>query len=544
MKVMAAQINPTIGDIEGNTNKVLKTLDRARDQHMDIVLFPELTLTGYFPDDLLLDLQLIETCAKQLERIAPATENLFAAVGFPRRHLLGKEKFLFNSAAVFANGKLLGYQDKILLPTYDVFDERRFFEPGGETHIWEYCGDRIAVTICEDIWQHADAVSCTKYCRDPVMELKDQNPSLVLNLSGSPYSFDRKKKRLFVVQTTAKTLQCPVILCNQVGANDQLIFDGHSLYVNGKGELMQIASGFVEEDCVINLDSTAHLCIARDDGIQDLYSALVLGVRDYFHKQGFKQAILGLSGGIDSALVACIAKEALGEKNVSAFSLPSRFSSSEGMMDARQLAQKLEVEFIQISIDATYESIFDVLSPLFGDHLESLTEENIQARIRMLILMVCSNQTGSLLLNTGNKSEMAMGYTTLYGDLAGGLGVLQDVTKSRIYQLGAYINRREEVIPWGIIKRPPSPELREGQTDSDSLPPFEILDSVIEDYIEEQLGVEAIAKKRSLSMKFVLKLIHQIHLAEYKRRQAPIGLRVTQKAFTKGRFVPIAQKWL
>ncbi len=543
MKVLAAQINPTIGDLGGNTRKILDALDRARKKKADIVLFPELTLSGYFPDDLLLDPSFIEAVNKQLELIEPATAGLFAVVGLPRWNPNRKEKPLYNSAAVFADGKLLGYKNKALLPTYDVFDERRYFEPGVEEPIWEYLGHRIAVTICEDVWQHSRAVGYTSYRADPILELKKQRPDLLLNLSGSPYYFNRKDQRLSIFQAVARTLHCPLVFCNQVGANDQLIFDGHSFYLDEKGELIQIAKGFAEDDLLIDLNPKACPCKWPENGIKDLYAALVLGVRDYLHKQGFKKGILGLSGGIDSALLACIAKAALGAENVLALSLPSRYSSAGSVSDAEQLAKNLGVALRKISIDSIFQSYLDLLEPMFENRLFDVTEENLQSRIRGMILMAFSNKFGSILLNAGNKSEMAMGYTTLYGDMAGGLGVLHDVTKLHIYRLAAYVNREQEIIPQQIIDKAPSAELKENQTDFETLPRYEVLDPVIEDYIEERLSPEEIASKRNLPLEFVLDLTGKMHLAEYKRRQAPIGIRVTQKAFSKGRIVPIVQKW-
>lgn len=538
MRILAAQINPTIGDLEGNTRKVLDGLQRARQSKVDIILFPELTLSGYFPDDLLLDRGFIDAMAKKLDLIAPETKGLFAAVGLPRWKGSG-EKPLYNSVAVFADGKLLGYKDKTLLPTYDVFDERRYFEPGEEQPIWEYKGKRIAITICEDVWQHSKTVGYTHYRTDPVLILKAKKPDLLLNLSGSPYSFRRTDLRFSVFQAVAKTLRCPVILCNQVGANDQLIFDGHSLHIDARGDLIQLAKGFVEEDLIVDLNAPKTSCPVPESGIKDLYAALVLGVRDYFHKQGFIKALVGLSGGIDSALVTCIAKDALGAANVSALTMPSRFSSKGSVDDSIHLAKTLGVELRNIPIESVFKEYLNLLEPMFEKRPRDKTEENLQTRIRGMILMAFSNKFGHILLNTGNKSEMAMGYCTLYGDMAGGLGVLHDVTKLQIYKLA-----RHRQIPESIIQKVPSAELKENQTDFDTLPPFEVLDPIIEDYIEERLLPEEIARKRQVSLEFVQGLIHRMHLAEYKRRQAPIGLRVTQKAFSKGRIVPVVQKFL
>lgn len=534
MRILAAQINPTIGDLEKNSRKVMSALKRAKERRVDIVVFPELTLCGYFPGDLLLDSAFIRAMAKKLREIEPETQGLFVAVGLARKSVAGQGKPLHNSAAVFADGKLLGFKDKTLLPTYDVFDERRYFEPGTEEPVWEYRGQKIAVTICEDVWQHAKALDgYVNYENDPILELKGKKPDLLLNLSGSPYHFRKKERRLAVFEAAAKTLGCPVVFCNQVGANDSLVFDGHSFFMDAKGKLIQMAHGFQEEDLI-----TGEKGALPKDPIQDLYAALVLGVRDYFHKQGFQKALLGLSGGIDSALVACIAKEALGAENVLALSMPSRFSSKGSVEDSVELAKILGIELIQVSIESLFEKYLAVLSVLFKP--EDLTEQNLQSRIRGMILMAFSNQTGAILLNTGNKSEMALGYCTLYGDMAGGLGVLQDVTKLKIYELARHI----QIIPEAILKKAPSAELKENQADSDTFPPYEILDPIIEDYVEKRLSPPEIAKKRGHAVDFVLSIVHKIHVNEYKRRQAPIGIRVTEKAFNPGRVMPIVQKWM
>ena len=543
MKILSAQINPTVGDLEGNLKKVVDGLDRGRKKGADVILFPELTLTGYFPDDLLLESSFIDAVEEKLEVIAPLTKGIFAVIGLPRRNPSGKEKPLYNSAAIFIDGKLQGFKDKTLLPTYDVFDERRYFEPGTNEPIWEYLGHRIAVTICEDVWQHSGKLEYTSYQTDPVEELQKKRPDLVLNLSGSPYSFRRKEVRLAVFQAVAQTLHCPLILCNQVGGNDQLIFDGYSFFLDEKGELIQLAKGFVEDDLLIDLNTHACHSYRPDDGIQDLYSALCLGVRDYFHKQGFQKGLLGLSGGIDSALVLCIAKDALGPENVLALSLPSRFTSAQSQSDAELLAKNLSVELKTIPMDSMFQNYLNLLHQPLGTMPMNETAENLQARIRGMILMAFSNALGMILLNTGNKSEMAMGYTTLYGDMAGGLGVLLDVTKLRIYALAAYVNREDEIIPRSIIERTPTAELRENQTDFDTLPRFELLDPLIEDYLEELLSPQEISAKRNLPLEEVLRLTKKMDLAEYKRRQAPIGIRVTERAFGKGRVVPIVQKW-
>ena len=544
MKVLAAQLNPTIGDLGGNTQKVIDALTRARGK-ADVVLFPELTLTGYPPEDLLLDGGFIDAVQLKLDAIAPFTRGFFVAVGLPRRNPSKKEKPLYNSAAIFIDGKLAGYKNKTLLPTYDVFDERRYFQPGDEEQpIWEYLGRKIAVTICEDVWQHSHSAGYTDYICDPIVNLARKSPDLLLNLSASPYYFERKDFRLSVFEAAARTLACPAILCNQVGANDQLIFDGNSLFLNEKGELIQLAKGFTEDDLLVDLDTHACPCQLPKNGVKDLYSALVLGVRDYFQKQGFEKAILGLSGGIDSALSACIAVEALGAQNVTALSLPTRYSSEGSLSDAQHLARNLGIELQKIDIDPIFQNYLDLLKPFFGGRPHDLAEENLQSRIRAMILMAFSNKFGSILLTTGNKSEMAMGYTTLYGDMAGGLGVLQDVTKLRVYQLAAHVNRQGAIIPEAILKKEPSAELRPNQKTTEAIHLFETLDPILEDYIERRISLEEIAEKRGVSLEFVRSIAGRVHQAEYKRRQAPIGLRVSRKAFTKGRNIPIVQKWM
>ncbi len=544
MKIQASQLNFTIGDIDGNTRKILSALERAKKNGVDVVLFSELSITGYSPEDLLLDLSMIDAAEKKLREIGAATKGLFVAVGVPRRNPRKKEKPLCNSAAIFIDGELVGFKDKILLPTYDVFDERRYFEPGKEQTVFEYLGRRIGVIICEDAWQHGGGIGFSDYIRDPVAEYAEAGIDLLLNLSASPYYYKREDIRSGIFSMCAKTLRCPVIFCNQVGANDQIVFDGHSFYMNEKGDLIQIAKGFAEDDLLIDL--SLHVCgwAKPRNGIADLYAALVMGVRDYFQKQGFTKAILGLSGGIDSALIACIAKEALGKENVNAFALPSRFSSPESYTDAAQLSANLGISLEKISIDDMYQHYLNLLEPYFTGCKPDITEENLQSRIRGQILMAFSNKFSSILLNTGNKSEISMGYTTLYGDMAGGLGVLHDVTKLHVYELARFVNAEKEIIPEAILQKIPTAELRPNQKDSDTLPPFEILDPVLEDYIEDHLTAREIADQRGLSLEFVQDVIRKIHAAEYKRRQAPIGIRVTQKAFSKGRNIPIVQKWV
>jgi len=556
MRILAAQLNPTVGDLEGNTQKILQTLERARKQKIDLVLFAEMVICGYPPEDLLLHQLFIDEVQSCLERVVKASQNLFVVVGLVRPNTsdletdptavsrFKGEKPLFNSAAVIYDGKLLGFQDKILLPTYDVFDERRYFEPGGEVRLWDFKDKKIAVTICEDIWQHAGYVEYTRYAKDPVEELVLLKPDLLLNLSASPYQFQKPEKRVKVCAKSAHSLRCPLLMCCQVGGNDQLVFDGYSLFLDGKGRLCKMAKGFEEDGLVVVLDEVLPPCQLVYDPVKDLYQALVLGVRDYFHKSGFKKGCLGLSGGIDSALVACIAAEALGKENVLGITMPSRYSSSGSVVDSEKLAQNLGVQLINIPIEKPFGVFLNLLDPLFQGKGVDVTEENIQARIRGIILMAISNKLGHIILSTGNKSEMAMGYCTLYGDMAGGLSVISDVTKKQVYELCRWINREKEIIPRAVLEKAPSAELRENQKDSDSLPEYDIVDKVLQGYVENCLSPQEIAEKNNLPIKLVLDLIHRIHRMEYKRRQAAPGLRVSKKAFLAGRRYPIVQGWM
>lgn len=544
MKILLAQINPTVGDIEGNCEKILAGIEHARKKSADLVLFPELALSGYPPEDFLLMAHFAEAIEKDLQKIIRASVGISVIVGVPRFNPKGGEKHLCNAAAIIHDQKLLGFQDKSLLPTYDVFDERRYFEPSHENKVWELGGKKIGVTICEDIWEHGDMVRFTEYRRDPVLDLKPQKPDLLLNLSASPYRVNKFQERLAVCSKSATTLKCPVLLCNQVGGNDSLIFDGYSLHVGSDGKLHQWGKGFEEDYLLIDLSQKTPPQTYEPDEICDLHRALVLGLRDYFQKSGLKKACFGLSGGIDSAVVACIAAEALGKENILPVMLPSRYSSESSITDAEQLLKNLDVKSLEMSIEKPFQSFLDILEPHFEGKPFDSTEENLQARIRGMILMAISNKLGHIVLSTGNKSELAMGYATLYGDMCGGLGVLSDVTKMQVYALARWYNREAEVIPWNIIYKPPSAELRPNQKDSDSLPDYETIDNVVHDYIVEHQSPEAIAKKHNYTLDLVQDLIHRIHLNEYKRRQSPPGLRISQKAFSVGRRFPIVQKWV
>jgi NAD+ synthase (glutamine-hydrolysing) len=544
MRVLLAQLNPTIGDLSGNTEKILEAIKKGQKEKVDIVLFSEMCLTGYPPEDFLQLPHFIEATQTFLQKVIDSTENIIVIIGLPRFNTSGEEKSLFNSAAIIQNKFLLGYQDKSLLPNYDVFSERRYFEPATTSKIWNLNEKRVAITICEDIWKHSDLLKETAYRHDPIMALKDTHPDVMLNLSASPYSFTKLKNRIKVCSSAAKTLQCPLLYCTQVGANDSLLFEGYSLCVDAKGDLLAHAKGFKEDYLIIDLDKKTTPCFLEPDPLEDLYSALVMGVRDYFHKSGFSKACLGLSGGIDSALVACIAAEALGAHNVLGVGMPSRFSSEGSILDAKKLAANLNIAYTEISIEAPFQNYLDLLSPQFENKPLDTTEENLQARIRGMILMAISNKLGHIVLSTGNKSEMALGYSTLYGDMCGGISVIGDVSKTQVYALANWINRKSEIIPNNSITKPPSAELRLNQKDSDSLPDYEIVDHVLEAYVEDHLSPELIVKKFGYDLDLVNLLVKKIHKNEYKRRQAPPVFRITEKAFSNGRRFPIVQKWV
>lgn len=544
MRILLAQINPTVGDLPRNVEKILKSIELAKQKSADLVLFPELCLSGYPPEDFLLLPHFIEALEERLEEIRIASKGITVIVGTPRQTHGHTEKKLYNSAAIFSNGTLIGFQDKALLPTYDVFSERRYFEPGSCGKIWNLCGKKVAITICEDIWEHSGALKDTTYLVDPVVELKKQSPDVVLNLSSSPYSTAKTRNRLSVCSKAAKAVRCPLLLCNQVGGNDGLIFDGHSLYVDAEGQLKGCAKGFEEDYLLVDLEKSVPSCEFHAEPTQELYQALVLGVHDYFQKLGFTKACLGISGGIDSALVACIARDAIGSENVLGLIMPSRYTSPESIRDAEQLAKNLHISTKTISIEQPFTSYLNLLEPMFQGMPMNETEENLQARIRGMILMAFSNKLGYIVLSTGNKSEFAMGYATLYGDMCGGLGVLTDVSKREIYKLAKWINRNKEIIPWNTIQRPPSAELKPNQKDTDTLPEYDIVDNVLQAYVEEHRSPEEICHNFGYQPKLVDDLIKRIHRNEYKRRQSPPGLRVTEKAFSVGRRFPIVQGWV
>lgn len=537
MQVAVAQMNPVIGALEHNADRMILALAQAKQQGADLVIFPELALCGYPPEDLLLLPNFIQAMQRQLERIIAQSQGIAALIGTVRSNPQKGAKPLFNSVAILQDGELLGFQDKTLLAEYDVFFERRYFAPAQSQRVWKIWGCNVGVTVCEDIWY------ASEYPLDPLEHLAALKPQYLFNLSASPYYQGRLSVRKEIVAKAACKVKAPLVYCNQVGGNDSLVFDGYSFITDKEGNLIRLGKGFQEDFFIHELVQSSTPISLPEISAGMLFDALVLGVRDYFHKQGFKQAVLGLSGGIDSAVVACVAKEALGAHNVIALTMPSRYTSKETLQDAIELAKNLQIPLHTVPIETPFKSYLDLLDPFWESHSPDTTEENLQARIRGMILMAFSNKLGSVVLTCGNKSEMAMGYMTLYGDMCGGLSVLSDVTKRSIYELAAWINAKQPIIPPTVLTRPPSAELRPYQKDSDSLPDYAIVDSVLEDYVEEHLGLEQIIAKRGYDRQLVQMLIERIHCNEYKRRQAPIGLRVTPKAFTAGRRFPIVQGW-
>lgn len=541
--ILLAQINPIVGDIKGNTLKIIDGIAQARQKGAELVVFPELALTGYPPEDLLLLPHFIDAVEKALNEIILHTQKITAIVGTARRSQSHKGKTLNNSAAVISDGVLLGYQDKMLLPTYDVFDERRFFEPASEFKLWNIAGKKVAITICEDLWQHSALLKYGSYLQDPVEEVAALQPDLVVNLSASPFSISKFDNRFQVCSKAAKTIKAPLVLCNQVGGNDSLIFDGRSFVLNEKGELIDCAKSFEEDFLLVDLAARHPSNEYTIDPMQELYDALILGLRDYFHKSGFHHACLGLSGGVDSALVACLAVEALGKDHITALLMPSRFSSQGSLDDAEALVEALGIQSQLISIEPLFESYLKNLNTVLDPSAPGVTEENIQARIRGMILMAFSNKTGCIVLSTGNKSELAMGYSTLYGDMCGGLAVISDLTKQQVYALSHWINRKDEIIPKNTLEKPPSAELRPNQKDSDTLPDYAVVDNVLQAYVEEHKSPEEIAARYGYSLELVNDLVRRIYQNEYKRRQSAPGLRISEKAFSVGRRYPIVQRF-
>ena len=546
MKITIAQLNPFIGEINGNLEKIITTLSQTKKDTPDLVIFPELFLTGYPPRDLLERpgfIQKIEKAIEELIRISkeyPQTGILFGAPQ-PINKKIGKG--LTNTALLVYQGKILDKQHKSLLPTYDVFDETRYFDSALETHILPFKNHKLGISICEDAWNDPDLWLHRFYPFDPLEILAKKGATLFINISASPFYVGKEQIRYNIIRHHAKKHHIPFIFVNQVGGNDELIFDGRSLYVDKDGKPLIVFPTFNEHVQTIDIEYTKTLDYHPQDEIESVYEALILGLHDYIKKCGFSKAVLGLSGGIDSAVVSCLAKVAIGSSNVLGVTMPGPYSSKESIKDSEKLAKNLGIQIKNISISSIYKSYVQTLTePLkLGKEID-VTLENIQARIRGNILMALSNKYGYLVLSTGNKSEISVGYCTLYGDMSGGLAVISDVPKTMVYQLANYINRKYNVIPEEIIKKPPSAELKPNQKDQDFLPAYDVLDKILHYYVDEGYSLKNILNL-NLDPDIVRWVIHAVNRNEYKRRQAAPGLKVTTKAFGMGRRMPIAAKY-
>ena len=575
MQIALAQINATIGAFEQNSARIAEAAKEAAKRGAKLVLFPELALCGYPPKDLLELREFVDRCRDALEALSrqDAFDGVTAFVGFPERHE-GAGTGLYNSVALLHKRKIAAVVRKCLLPTYDVFDEGRYFDPAPQPTIVEVDGVRVGVSICEDLWNDKQFWREPRYLRDPIEELVARGAEAIVNVSASPYAMGKPEVRRRMLAAAARRHGLPIAVCNAIGGNDSLIFDGRSLLVRASGDIVREAAAF-EEDLVVGelvpeqrqareprpqrgasvisnhtteAPPGALAVVAayegefNDDTCRDIAAALTLGIRDYARKTGFKSAVLGLSGGVDSALTAVLAARALGPENVTAIAMPSRYTASMSNEDARLLAERIRVRFETIAIEPVFESYLRALGPLFEGRKPDVTEENLQARIRGMLLMAFSNKTGALLITTGNKSELATGFCTLYGDMAGGLAAIGDLSKTGVYALCRWFNREREVIPERILTRPPTAELRDNQTDQDTLPPYEALDRVLRGHIEEHLGPRTLAR-RGFPEDLVRRVLKLVVQSEYKRRQAAPALRVTARAFGEGWRFPIAHAY-
>jgi len=547
MRIALAQFNYRIGDFEGNAEKITGAIRKAREEHAGLVVFSELAVTGYYPHDLLERKEFIEKAEKTMQEIALHCTDIAALVGGPAINLSYRGKKLYNAAWFLADGKVKDVFYKTLLPTYDVFDEYRHFEPNSEFRVLEAGGKRIAVTICEDVWDEQPAVSEfdreSIYQTSPMEELSKFHPDVVLNLSASPFSYNQETFRKDILKRKARQYGIPVIYVNQTGANTEIIFDGGSVFVSAEGEIIHELKYFAEDFRVVDVDHPGNPCLQPpSETILKIYDALVLGIKDYFHKSGFSKATLGLSGGIDSAVVAVLATRALGAENVRVLLMPSGFSSQHSVDDAIALARNLGIQYDIVPIHQAVSAFESGMELLFEGMPPDVTEENIQARARGVYIMALSNKFGHIVLNTTNKSECAVGYGTLYGDMNGGLAVLGDVYKTDVYGLARLINREGEVIPENSIVKPPSAELRPGQKDSDSLPEYHILDKILFHYIELNQSPADIVRL-GFDPELVNKVVRMVNVNEYKRFQAAPILRVSSKAFGFGRKMPIVARF-
>ena len=547
MKIALAQLNYTIGDFEGNSSKIIDNINMAKSEGADLVIFSELSVTGYYPHDLLEKKEFIKKAENAVLRISEHCTGIAAIIGAPRINRNERGKQLYNSAFFLNEGRIQHIQNKTLLPTYDIFDEYRHFEPNREFEIAEYKGERIAVTICEDLWD--EQPTANEFGKDklyqvsPMEELSKLNPGFVVNISASPFSYNQEEWRKNVLINKAKKYKIPVLYINQVGAQTELIFDGGSVVIDQKGEIVKELKYFAEDFLIFETkDFRKKELQSKIETIEKIHDALVMGIRDYFHKLGFRKATLGLSGGIDSAVTVVLAVRALGAENVRVLLMPSKYSSGHSVEDARQLAENLGIQYDIVNIQEAVDAFEKGLSGLFNGTKPDITEENIQARARGIYLMAISNKFGYILLNTTNKSECAVGYGTLYGDMNGGLSVLGDVYKMDVFRLAHFINRKSEIIPVNTIIKPPSAELRPDQKDTDSLPEYHDLDKMLFAFIEQNLSPREIVKM-GFDEAVVNKVIRMVNINEYKRFQAAPILRISSKAFGFGRKMPLVARY-
>jgi NAD+ synthase (glutamine-hydrolysing) len=544
VKIALGQINPTVGDFSGNAEKHIDFAKRAQAAGAGLILFPELSICGYPPRDLVERPSFVARNRETLQKVAEATPGISVVCGLVTPAQAETGKSVMNSAALLGDGKVLFIQSKMLLPTYDVFDEMRNFAPGTEQQVFPFCGKKMALTICEDAWNDKHFWNKRLYGFDPVEALVREGGNFLLNISASPFYLQKRELRRDMLAAIAKAYKVPVVMVNQIGGNDSLVFDGSSLVIAPDGRVVAQGKSFEEDVVIFDPDSLSGEVHQQIEGIEaSAYAALVLGTRDYVHKCGFQRVIIGLSGGIDSALTAAIAVDAVGPENVIGVGMPGPYSSRGSIDDARALAANLGIRFELIRITDAYDTYINLLKPVFAGREEDVTEENVQSRIRGTLLMALSNKFAGLVLSTGNKSELGVGYCTLYGDMVGGLAVISDVPKTMVYRLSHYVNSRRPVIPRAILEKPPSAELRPNQQDSDTLPPYEILDTILEDYVEDSKTAEQIAQAHGYDIGLVRRVICMVDRSEYKRQQAAPGLKISEKAFGVGRRFPIAARF-
>lgn len=544
MKIALGQINPTVGDFTGNAARIVDFSRRAKAAGADLILFPELSVCGYPPRDLVERASFVTKNRETVDRIAAETKGIAVVCGVVTPAQSDTGKRVMNSAALLKDGKVDLFQSKMLLPTYDVFDEMRNFAPAKSQSLFTFGGKQVALTICEDAWNDKHFWDRRLYPFDPVEALVQAGGQIVLNISASPFWMGKREFRREMLASIAKNYKVPVAMVNQVGGNDNLVFDGSSLVLGPDGKVIAQGKSFEEDLVLFDSESlTGDLHHQVDGEEASAYGALVLGTRDYVRKCGFSQVIIGLSGGIDSALTAAIAADAVGPENVLGVGMPGPYSSQGSIDDARALAVNLGIRFEMICITDMVEAYKQNLQKVFAGRKEDTTEENIQSRVRGTLLMALSNKFGPLVLSTGNKSELGVGYCTLYGDMAGGLAVISDVPKTMVYRLAHYVNSRRPVIPQASLEKPPSAELRPDQKDSDSLPPYDVLDPILEDYVEDLHTAEQISADRGFDLAIVRRVVSMVDRAEYKRQQAAPGLKISAKAFGLGRRFPIAAKY-